>query len=169
VPLPEPNLVPYAAIFSRDGKLVRQVELPDTVLLPEPRNKGHVEQPAPMLGADGNMYVVGVPSEKPSLTVVHSDGTVFGTVLLRIPNGFTFGETRLAGERLIAQINEIKQQHLEFVELDVHTGDLMYAHSSPEMFLSLSCQTRSQGIEVLNPSRGLDTLMPTSDGNSKRR
>jgi hypothetical protein len=154
-------LIPYAAIFSRDGKLFRQVELPDTVLLPEPRTYGFVKQPEPMLGADGSMYVVAVPSEKPVLTVVHPDGAVSGTVELRIPNGYLLGEPRLAGERLIAQVNQIKLQNptQEVVELDVRTGDLEYVHSLPEVGLRLACQTRSRGIEVYNPFTGIDTLM----------
>jgi len=158
---PAEKLVPYAAIFSRTVKLVRQVTLPDAVLLPEPRTYGFVKQPEPMLGADGNMYVVVVPSEKPALTVVHLDGAVSGTVALRIPNGYLLGEPRLAGERLIAQISEIKLQNpvQQLVELDMRTGDLVYVHSLPEVFLRLSCQTRSGGIEVLNPFSGLDTLM----------
>lgn len=85
------SLPTYAAIFSRDGKLFRQVELPDTVLLPEPRTYGFVKQPEPMLGADGSMYVVAVPSEKPVLTVVHPDGAVSGTVELRILHGYLLG------------------------------------------------------------------------------
>lgn len=169
VPMPVENLIPYAAIFSRDGKLVRQVELPDTVLLPEPRSYGSVKQPDPMLGADGNIYVLAVPSEKPALTVVHPDGAVSDTVPLRIPNGFMLIEPRLAGERLIAQVDEIKLQNgvREFVELDTRTGDLMYVHSLPEIFLRLSCQTRSRGIEVYNPFSGLDTLMAGAEEGKK--
>jgi hypothetical protein len=168
-PLPEPNLIPYAAIFSRDGKLVRQVELPDTVLLAEPRTYGFVKQPEPMLGADGNMYVVAVPSEKPALTVVHPDAAVSGTVPLRIPNGFLLIEPRLAVERLIGQINEIKLQNpiQKVVELDVRTGDLVYVHSLPAVGLRLSCQTRSRGIEVFNPFSGVDTLMAGAEGGKK--
>jgi hypothetical protein len=106
VPLPDHNLIPVCCDFSRDGKLVRQVELPDTVLLPEPRSYGIVERPGPMLGADGNMYVVLEGSEKPALTVVHPDGAVSGTVTLHIPNGYLLAESRFAGERLIAEVNE---------------------------------------------------------------
>lgn len=168
-PLPEPNLIPYAAIFSRDGKLLRQVELPDTVLLAEPRTYSFVKQPEPMLGADGNMYVVAVPSEKPALTVVHPDGAVSGTVALRIPDGYLLGEPRLAGERLIAQVNEIKLHNptQEVIELDVRTGDLVYVHSLPEVGLRLACQTNSpQGIVVLGRS-GLDTLMAAAEEGQK--
>jgi hypothetical protein len=168
-PLPVPDLIPYAAIFSRDEKLVWKVELPDTVLLPEPRSYAFVEQPEPMLGADGNMYVVVVPSEKPALTVVHSDGAVSGTVALRVPNGFLLTEPRLAGERIIAQVSEIKLQNpvQQFIELDVRTGDLVYVHSLPEVGLRLSCQTRSRGIEVYNPFSGLDTLMAGAERGGK--
>lgn len=114
-----------------------------------------------MLGADGNVYVVAAPSEKPALTVVHPEGTVSGTVEIRIPNGYLFSEPRLAGERLIAQISEIKPQNptQEVVEVDVHTGDLMYEHLLPAIGLRLSCQMQSRGIEVYNPFTGLDTLM----------
>jgi hypothetical protein len=163
------KLIPYAAIFSRDVKLVREVTIPDEVLLPEPRTYGFVKQPEPMLGGDGNMYVVVVPSEKPALTVVHPDGAVSGTVALRIPTGYLLGEPRLAGERLIAQVDEIKLQNgvREFVELDVHTGDLMYVHLLPEAFLRLSCQTRSRGIEVYDLFSGLDTLMAGAEKERK--
>ena len=166
---PLEKLIPYAAIFSRDVKLVREVTIPDEVLLPEPRTYGFVKQPEPMLGGDGNMYVVVVPSEKPALTVVHPDGAVSGTVALRIPTGYLLGEPRLAGERLIAQVDEIKLQNgvREFVELDVHTGDLMYVHLLPEAFLRLSCQTRSRGIEVYDPFSGLDTLMAGAEKERK--
>jgi len=166
---PPPKDIPYAAIFSREGKLVREVKLPNIVLIPEPRDYGSVEQQIPMLGADGNMYVVVEPSEKPALTVLHPNGAVSGTVQLRIPDGFTLTDTQLAGQRLIANADEIKLRNglQQVLELNVGTGDLVKVHSLPEVGLRLSCQTNPQGIVVLGRG-GLDTLVVGGDDNSKR-
>jgi hypothetical protein len=165
--LAEEKLEPFSGIFSRDVGFVRRVELPDTVLLRDPRINGNVLQTTPMLADDGDIYVVMV-GEKPALAVVRPDGTVPRTVELHIPSGYRLSEAQLAGARLISHLNETNHtgpfiDHDQFAELDAQSGDVLFLHSLPGIALRPGCQTQS-GITALDPAGTLDTLMaPAGD------
>lgn len=164
---PPGKLEPFSGIFSRDAGFVRRVELPDTVLLRDPRVNWNVLQTTPMLADDGDIYVVMI-GEKPALAVVRPDGTVPQTVELHIPSGYRLSEAQLAGARLISHLDETNHtgqfiNHDQFAELDARSGDVLFLHSLPGIALRPGCQTQS-GITALNPAGTLDTLMaPAGD------
>jgi len=169
----EEKLEPFSGIFSRDAGFLRRVELPDTVLVRDPRINWNVWQTTPMLADDGDIYVV-MTGEKPSLAVVRADGTVYGVVGLHIPDGFLLTGAGIVGERLAGDIQAAESPFTQyFVESDIQSGDLILLHSlsglGPLSGLGwkLACPTRSHGIIALTPEGTLDTLMASTevDGN----
>jgi hypothetical protein len=167
-PAPIEELVPFAAIFSRDASSMRQVDLPKTVLVPNPEIDHHYETPVPFLAEDGSVDVV-MEGEHPALAVVGPDGVVARTVQVHIPSGYRLSQVQPAGARLISHLDESKHftgevNHDLFAELDIRSGDVLFSFSLPGVALIPGCQRQSLGITAIDPAGTLDTLMaPTED------
>ena len=160
-PTLEQVLVPYAGIFSREGNLERAVNLPNTVLVPNPVTD-YVWQPLTLLAHDDNVDVV-MAGDTPALAVVRSDGTVAASLPLQIPNAYRLEETRVSGPRLVSTLMRKQKPALEVAELDIQTGGVTSLHSLPGLGWKLTCQAGSSGIVALNPAGSLDTLMTSSE------
>lgn len=122
--------------------------------------------PLPMLGSDGNVYIV-KEGESPRLAVISLEGTVLSSVALAIPRGRTLDYSRLLGNRLIARTVSTKADpngkalRQSLTEFDTGTGEMISDYSmTPADNWWPGCDLGT-GLSAIDPTkRTLDVLEP---------
>jgi hypothetical protein len=154
-----------AGIFSKDGVLLHKVIPPDFFL---DNSSGRPRQPStvplPMLGPDGNIYVV-EEGKTPALAVISPDGTVLRSLALAIPRGKWLDNSRLYGQNLVALMRTDPDPpggalNPSFAEFDTETGRMIANYSTTKTDWRPACDEGSglTGINLL--ANTLDVLEP---------
>jgi hypothetical protein len=155
-----------AGIFSKDGILLHRVNPPD-FFLDGSSDRPHTPWPVPlpMLGPDGNVYVV-KEGETPALAVISPDGSVLRSVALAVPEGETLDFSRLFGKTLVARMmtdpgsEPGRALKTSIAEFDTESGRMVSNYLTAKTGWWPACDEGS-GLTAINPfSNTFDTLEP---------
>jgi hypothetical protein len=167
---PHPHRV-LAGIFSKDGVLIHRVNPPHFFLVKrsgQPHSPWPV--PLPMLGPDGNVYVV-KEGKAPALAVISADGSVLRSLDLAIPKGKILDYSRLFGNHLVVRMTT-DPDHMaggtlktSLVEFDTETGKMVSNYLTTKTVWWPACDQGS-GLTAINPATNtLDVLEPARQSN----
>lgn len=156
-----------AGVFSPDGVLLHRVTAPDFFLdHSSGRPRPPLSIPLPILGPDGNVYVV-KEGETPALAVISPDGDVLRSIALAVPSGGALEYSRLFGQHLLARMT-FDQPHppsggikTSLVEFDTTTGKMVSNYLTTKIGWWPGCDAGS-GLVGINPvAQSLEVLEPT--------
>jgi len=161
---PHPYAV-LAGIFSKEGVLLHKV-IPADFFLDNisGRPRRPLTTPLPMLGPDGNVYVV-EEGKTPALAVISPDGTVLRSLALAIPKGKTLDYSRLFGQNLVARMMTYpvppgSALAPSLAEFDTETGRMIANYSTTKTGWWPACDEGS-GLTGINPqTNAFDILEP---------
>jgi hypothetical protein len=158
-----------AGVFSRDGVLLHSVTLPD-FFLNTVSGKSRIPSPTPlpMLGADGDVYVV-KEGATPALAVISPEGTAIRITTLAVPRGQALDFSRLIGNRLIARMAPFEPTgsfQQSFAEFDTETGAMVSNYKFSKANWMPGCDLGS-GLTGINPAGTLDMLSPIQSSGNK--
>lgn len=156
-----------AGVFSKDGVLIHKVSPPDFFLDKRsgwPRSPS--PDPLPMLGRDGNVYVV-KEGDSPAVAVISQNGSVLRSLALAIPEGKRLDNSRLFGKHLLAREtnSDAKSDAATkplLVEVDTETGQVVSNYLTGKTVWWPGCDQGS-GLVAIDPETNtLDLLEPVS-------